>query len=420
MRKNLQRRSRPRCCEGTGTIRVAFVGALALAVLGCSAQAASLAKMPTLAQVEGVAGARCSLASSRPLVVEWDATERGQLESQLKKGLVVARYTGCTLDVLERCAHPRARYAYQAITPKLDEKRFSTADDLYAQMPLGAAKLEGKLRASGEIGLRVIVVGRHESSISSVHASDLEGDDCAHATHVVSAVSVGAFELSAGAHAEVGGSVATNATAIGGLGTADKRALTRDGDLDACQAGTHGNAPPDGCGALVRLELLPIDTRVTNVSLRFREQVCPAGMQFVKGVGCAGGTGRAIAAHSGGSDRFLVRGETVFDTTTGRTWQRAAAQRLGWETAKGYCRRVGLDAESGWRLPKRSELLTLVDPPGAAARIDGAAFPNTEPEPYWTFTEDSSSPGDVWALDFRTGQPASLGAGTVHLVRCVR
>ena len=38
--------------------------------------------------------------STAPLVVEWDATARGQLESLRARHVVAVRYTGCELEVL--------------------------------------------------------------------------------------------------------------------------------------------------------------------------------------------------------------------------------------------------------------------------------------------------------------------------------
>jgi hypothetical protein len=76
---------------------------------------------------------------------------------------------------------------------------------------------------------------------------------------VVSAVTVGAFTFTAGADAEVGGS-ATVLGAGGGAKSSSKReTLSSDGSEGACDKATLGDrAPPDECGALIRLEVVPL------------------------------------------------------------------------------------------------------------------------------------------------------------------
>ena len=54
------------------------------------------------------------------------------------------------MDVLERCSVP-ARYRYLGGTRKQDRLVIRNADDLYANLPVGAAKLEGKLERSGQL-----------------------------------------------------------------------------------------------------------------------------------------------------------------------------------------------------------------------------------------------------------------------------
>jgi hypothetical protein len=55
--------------------------------------------------------------------------------------------------VLERCTVP-AKYNYVGGTPKQDEMEIVDEDDLYANLPFGAAKLEGRLKRSGKLSLR--------------------------------------------------------------------------------------------------------------------------------------------------------------------------------------------------------------------------------------------------------------------------
>ena len=64
-----------------------------------------------------------------------------------KRGLVLVRYEGCEMEILAQCSTP-GEYEYTAITRKDDRVAIKTEDDLWANVPLGAAALESKLAAA--------------------------------------------------------------------------------------------------------------------------------------------------------------------------------------------------------------------------------------------------------------------------------
>jgi outer membrane protein OmpA-like peptidoglycan-associated protein len=108
-------------------------------------------------------------------------------------------------------------------------------------------------------------------------------------------VAVGAFEFYAGADAEVGG-----AAGVAGFGgearsKAAREVLTRNGDASTCAKATRGDAaPPDGCGALIRVDVVPLGEEKAHAP------VCPEGTDWngsqcigrkvVTQVDCPGGT----------------------------------------------------------------------------------------------------------------------------------
>src|SRR5437870_5060494 len=83
--------------------------------------------------------ARCRIAANQenPLVTEWPASEKANLEARLREGSVVVSYSGCALRMLPRC---RARGAYQwrRTTTSTDVVEIRNSDELYAKMPVGA------------------------------------------------------------------------------------------------------------------------------------------------------------------------------------------------------------------------------------------------------------------------------------------
>ncbi len=138
---------------------------------------------------------KCSINASqaRPLIVEWPSADRLELESKARQGLIAVRSSGCDIEPLYNCVLP-AKYAYVGGTPKEDELDIDNQDDLYANLPVGAAKLEGRLEHSGKLIVKMSMIGRYESQRASVRADELQGD-CVGATHFISGVTLGAFEF---------------------------------------------------------------------------------------------------------------------------------------------------------------------------------------------------------------------------------
>ncbi|HVH40861.1 MAG TPA: hypothetical protein VM925_00915 [Labilithrix sp.] len=206
--------------------------------------------------------AKCRVAKSQsePLIVEWPDAARGRLESISRRGLVAVRYEGCELSVLSRCTVKSGSggYGYSPITRKQSTVRIKDADELYANMPVGAVKLESKLQSAGQLNVQMTIVGRFESTSHDIYREDLEGD-CGEATHVIAALTVGSFTFSAGSDAEIGGGANVMGAGAGGKSTAARETIQHDGDESACMRATIADkAPPEGCGALLQIEVMPL------------------------------------------------------------------------------------------------------------------------------------------------------------------
>jgi hypothetical protein len=256
-----------------------LLAAISLPACGAGGPAGALATPPAF---EPVGQTKCSIAASqsRPLIVEWPAADRGDLETLSKKGLVAVRYTGCELVVLRQCALPGS-YGYAAFTKKDEQVAVRDQDELYANLPLGAVKLEAVLAKAGELDVRMSIVGKYEAegallslpALAAIpglppellaafgpgvsHLPDARA--CPEATHFISGMTVGAFEMVAGGRGSVGGGVTVAGAGAGAKTSAERELLNRDGDPAACaRASSKDTAPPDGCGAILRLELQPL------------------------------------------------------------------------------------------------------------------------------------------------------------------
>jgi hypothetical protein len=114
---------------------------------------------------------------------------------------------------------------------------------------------------------------------------------------------------------------------------------------------------------------------------------------------------------------------TVRDDVTGLVWQKAVtADRFAWADALAYCRALDL-AGGGYRLPRRIELLSIVDYAEFSLTIDEAAFPATPSGFFWTATPwaVSASPPRSWIVNFADGLTSNNGFQTgEYAARCVR
>ena len=231
--------------------------------------------------MEATGQSKCGVkqSSSKPLVVEWPSTERAALEGRTKAGLVAVRYNGCEMEVLTNCSAPKDSYNYVGLTQKTEVVRIADADELYAQMPVGAAKLEGQLERSGELNVEMTIVGRMEASTSQFIVEDLHGR-CEDATHVITGLTVGAFSFYSGAAAEVGASATIGNAGGGAKSSSEKSLLNTDGDLQACATSTPDDtSAPTNCGAALRIEVVPIDRPVNAAAAGGSDSIFRPGLR---------------------------------------------------------------------------------------------------------------------------------------------
>jgi hypothetical protein len=251
---NTGRNDAPARARARGVLAAAVPFVLSACMFGSpGAPAALLPRAP--AEV-----GRCHVAAgqSSPLVTEWPASEKANLEVLLRTGTVAVAYAGCSMRVLADC-RVRGVYQWTRTTPATDSLDINDADELFAKLPLGAASLEGELKRSGKLSVQTMVAGQLRLDGGSVSDIPSEGP-CAQATHVVSALSLGAFALKAGGtrDAEAGVTVASIGSGIKHEKSADL--LRSAGDFDSCSTGTD-QGPSANCASPIQAFLTPIPGR---------------------------------------------------------------------------------------------------------------------------------------------------------------
>jgi hypothetical protein len=136
--------------------------------------------------------------------------------------------------------------------------------------------------------------------------------------------------------------------------------------------------------------------------------------------------------------KFMCDAQTVTDPMTGLTWQRAlpatydgcsgryfpnegvAGDACTWEEAKSYCSHFSA-ASSGWHLPSKDELSSIVDTTRTRPSIDTEAFPATPPHFFWSSSVYDGASGDAWGVTFNDGSSYHYDAAkNNYRVRCVR
>ncbi len=201
--------------------------------------------------------AKCSVAASQdqPLVTEWPAPYKARLEAMLREGVVAVEYSGCELKIVDRCKLSGS-YAWKRTTLSTDATEIRDEDELYAKLPLGAASLSGDLKTRGRLEVQTTVAGQLQL-VGKAAEDATSGAECARATHLVTALSVGAFKLAAGGEVSAGGRVGVGAFEAGG-GTAQSKSILRSaGDPDSCASATD-EAPSAECRSPIQIFLSPI------------------------------------------------------------------------------------------------------------------------------------------------------------------
>ena len=171
---------------------------------------------------EAFKGVQCSAVrpQTEPDLMAWDPGSRSNLNRLRRQGVVAVRYEakGCNveLELLSNCIGTTGKYDYSAYSAN-EHKVAHNANELFAQLPVGAARLSGLVRGSRALRTDYMMAGQYALPAGTeFKTTDLRGSDCNRATHVVSAVYVGAFAMGAGESSVMEGS----ATLLGAGGGA--------------------------------------------------------------------------------------------------------------------------------------------------------------------------------------------------------
>jgi hypothetical protein len=199
----------------------------------------------------------------RPFIIEWDATDRSSFESYAANDVVIVRYEGCNMTVLEECRNDSVRGEQGAYRPvewtsgALEKINISNQGELVAKLPLSVGSLGGRVAGGEKFSMEYYVAGTRTATRSAVYREDLEGNPgCEGATHFVYGYNLGAFALGSVTEfvAEAGASL--YGFGAGGKNERSRTADKQGGDLASCKSDSAREI--DGCKSPIRLTLRPI------------------------------------------------------------------------------------------------------------------------------------------------------------------
>ncbi|MEZ4226410.1 MAG: hypothetical protein R3B13_36025 [Polyangiaceae bacterium] len=201
----------------------------------------------------------------RPFIIEWDATDMSQFESIAANDVVLVKYEGCKLTVLDGCKDDSVKGSYGTYKPvewtsgSLEKMEIGSEAELYANLPLGVASLSGRVAGGEHFRMEYYVAGTRSATRPAVYADDLkENAGCSGATHFVYGYNLGAFALGT----KTNTSVEAEGSLYGfGAGAKNKQTTSADkqgGDLGVCKADSATEI--QGCKAPIRLTLRKLES----------------------------------------------------------------------------------------------------------------------------------------------------------------
>jgi outer membrane protein OmpA-like peptidoglycan-associated protein len=210
---------------------------------------------------EAFEGVPCSAVrpQTEPDLMAWDPGSRSNLNRLRGAGVVAVRYeaVGCNvqLELLSHCIGTTSKYQFSPYSAN-QRKVAHNESELFAQLPIGAASLGAGVRGGRALRTDYILAGQYAlPPDATFRAADLKGVDCARATHVVSAIYVGAFVMGAGESRQMDAKSSLFGLATGASSSADVDVLSTEGDAEACSVAQRDGTENYRCAVPLRIGL---------------------------------------------------------------------------------------------------------------------------------------------------------------------
>ncbi|MEL6177760.1 MAG: hypothetical protein AAFS10_02355 [Myxococcota bacterium] len=174
-------------------------------------------------------------------LVQWDATDLSSFEAQAERDVVFVRYEGCEMKVLYGCSDSGVAGRYGTYgkprwtSGTIESIQIETQDELYAQLPLGAANFSGELSQGRALAMQYYVTGTAAATRDDIYRADLSGNPrCEGATHFVWSYNLGAFSLAANQSTKAAAEATVAGYGGGGSTARDEEIVKTGGDISNC------------------------------------------------------------------------------------------------------------------------------------------------------------------------------------------
>ena len=208
-------------------------------------------------------GIQCSAVrpQTEPDLMAWDPGSRANMKTLSDQGVVAVRYeaNGCDvrLEVLSNCIG-EGKYDYRPYSATAT-KMARTQQELYTELPLGAASLSGHLKGGKALRTDYILVGIRTLKAGAAYPRSLLRGDCGAATHIVSRMYVGGFAMVAGETQALSGGATIFGLSAGGSSGSVVETVQKEGNAQACERAQTEEKETSACGVPLRLGLLRLD-----------------------------------------------------------------------------------------------------------------------------------------------------------------
>ena len=232
---------------------------------------------------------------TEPDLMGWDSGSRLKLKSLQEQGVVGVRYkaVGCNveLEVLQ-CVGKGVEYAFSPYSAK-ETKTAKSERDLFAELPIGAAKLGGKVGGGRALRTDYMLAGVLNIPVMKSFPPDKLEGQCDQATHVVSAMYLGGFAMVSGQTEKLEAEASFFGVGVGGSQDRTAERLASEGDAKACEAAQTAGKQEPLCSVPLRIGLTPVEGRVAEVVAvgpaqpagvdagSVNQGSCPAGMSAI-------------------------------------------------------------------------------------------------------------------------------------------
>ncbi|MCC6653492.1 MAG: hypothetical protein IT348_20240 [Candidatus Eisenbacteria bacterium] len=252
-------------CDAMGCRFVSVLAALValVSVSSCGRRGPELpaSGAPTTGDVFG--GKECNSVRNplEPVLTAWKSDDRAQITALRQQGVIAVRYAvqGCNveLEVLPNCTGP-GKYAFTP-SPFKNRDIIERQSELFAELPLGAARLAGEVARDRALRTDYVRVGVASLPSGQSYApTELRGPDCPRATHVVARIYLGGFAMAAGETSKVRAEASLFGLGGGGRNTSSIKTLFVDGVPEACEQAYASGEESPRCAVPLRVGLLPL------------------------------------------------------------------------------------------------------------------------------------------------------------------